>query len=332
MIYTGFSQLVTAYLESHLKGKPSYAPMQRVASQWIVTLHATPTRAEVLARHTAKGHGHFQHGSVQANSELALMRAACRWGLYQECWTGGDPTLGIKKWKRPKRKRIGRLDELRVLLRYFDCCVNDAELRDRALIGLQLFTGCRPSEARKARLDAIRPYGEMGCWTKGTTKTGEPHEIPVPWQAMRWLEAWLRVRPDHELSGRNPHLFPGFIREAPITETTYRIRWADLRVKLGMPGLWTYDLRRTLACYFGNELHYDDATIRAVLNHYDGTALSHYYFKNFDSLIKPIQQYADWLCSLKTTPGAEVCTPPPEAVTLRPPTGALRAAWAEYPG
>ena len=237
MIYTDFSQLVAAYLETHLKGKPSYAPMRRVASQWIFTLHATPTRAEVLARHTAKGHGHFQHGAGQANTELALVRASCRWGLYQECWAGGDPTAGIKKWKRPKRKRIGRLDELRVLLRYFDCCVNDVELRDRALIGLQLFTGCRPGEARKARLDAIRPYGEMGCWTKGTTKTGEPHDIPVPWQAMRWLDAWLRVRPDHDLSGRNPYLFPGFIREAPITETTFRIRWADLRVKLGMPGL-----------------------------------------------------------------------------------------------
>src|SRR5437868_13185528 len=99
MIYTEFSQLVEAYLETHLKGKPSYVPMRRVASQWIVTLHDTPTRAEVLARHKAKGHGHFQHGGVQANSELALMRAACRWGLYQECWTGGDPTAGIKKWK-----------------------------------------------------------------------------------------------------------------------------------------------------------------------------------------------------------------------------------------
>jgi integrase len=43
-----------------------------------------------------------------------------------------------------------------------------------------------------AHIDSIRPYGEMGCWTKGTTKTGEPHVIPVPWQAMRWLEAWLR--------------------------------------------------------------------------------------------------------------------------------------------
>ncbi len=332
MIYTEFSLLVTPYLESHLNGRARYVTIRGVATHWINNLTATPTRVEVLARHKAKGHGHFQQGAVQANSELALMRAACRWGLYQECWEGGDPTAGIRKWKRPKRKRIGRLDELRVLLRYFDCCVNDGELRDRALIGLQLFTGGRPGEARTARLDAIKPYGEMGCWTKGKTKTGEPHEIPVPWQVMRWIDAWLRVRPDHDLSGRNPHLFPGFILGAPITANAFRYRWQDLRVTLGMPGLWTYDLRRTLACYLGNELHYDDTTIRAVLNHYDGSALAHYYFKTFDSLIKPIQQYADWLCALKTTPGAEVCTPPPEAVTLNPPAGALRAAWVEYPG
>jgi hypothetical protein len=31
--------------------------------------------------------------------------------------------------------------------------------------------------------------------------------------------------------------------------------------------------------YRGNELHYDDTTIRALLNHFDGSALGHYYFR-----------------------------------------------------
>jgi hypothetical protein len=48
-----------------------------------------------------------------------------------------------------------------------------------------------------------------------------------------------------------------------------------------------------------NELGYDDSTIRAILNHHDTSALSHYRHKSFDSLTKPIQAYADWLWALK---------------------------------
>lgn len=297
---TTFSALVTAYLETQLKGRPSYDPMRRVASHWIITLTATPTRSEVLARHRAKCPGHFQPGATTANTELALMRAACRWGLYQECWDGGDPTAGVKKWKTPKRKRIGRYQELRAILLYFDRATTPTEIRDRALFGLQLFTGCRSIEARTARLNAIQPYGSMGCWMKPTTKTGQPHEVPVPTQMMVWLQDWLTIRPMVEhLKGANPYLFPGQWYGQPMTPNGVRAQWADIRSALQMHGLWAYDLRRTIACYLSNELHADDKTIQAILNHYDGRALSHYVHKTFDSLTGVIQGYADWLWALK---------------------------------
>jgi hypothetical protein len=64
--------------------------------------------------------------------------------------------------------------------------------------------------------------------------------------------------------------------------------WSDESdTRLGITGLWTYDLRRTLATSMSNELGYDDSTIRAILNHNDTSALGHYRFKSFDSLIKP---------------------------------------------
>ena len=66
-----------------------------------------------------------------------------------------------------------------------------------------------------------------------------------------------------------------------------------------MDWLWSYDLRRTIACYLSNELHADDKTIQAILNHYDGRALSHYVHKTFDSVTSVIQGYADWLWKLK---------------------------------
>lgn len=291
-----FPALIQGYL-AHLSGRAGHSRSVRVASQWIAILEEAPTREYLLARHAAKGHGHFQPGAAQANKELALVRAACRWGLYYRQWNGGDPTLGIRKWKTPKRKRIGKLDELRTLLEFFDQAYTPVELRDRALFGLQLFTGCRTGEARTARLDAITPYGTMGAWSKGKTKTGEDQELPLPWQAMAWIEAWKAVRP---LSHPSPYLFVGQSVGDPLTDDGVRLRWSIIRTRLNIHGLWTYDLRRTLACYLGNELHYDDHTVRAILNHYDGTALGRYFFKSFDSLTRPIQHYADWLWALKT--------------------------------
>ncbi len=144
---------------------------------------------------------------------------------------------------------------------------------------------------------------------------------------MKWIQAWKAIKPIHP----SPYLFPGQILGKPLTNDAVRQRWAELRTTLNMPGLWTYDLRRTLACYLGNELHYDDTTIRALLNHFDGSSLGHYYFKTFDSLTEPIQAYADWLCALKKddTAGSHGTT-----VRLRPlqPDVEKRAAWHDYPG
>jgi len=87
--------------------------------------------------------------------------------------------------------------------------------------------------------------------------------------------------------------------------------WHDLSLLLGLHGLWNYDLRRTLACYLSNELGYDDVTIRAILNHADGSSLGHYCFKSFDSLKQPIQAYADWLWALKQEPAGARDEPAP---------------------
>jgi integrase/DNA-binding CsgD family transcriptional regulator len=311
MVYETFHELVRAYLDT-LKGRASYAARCRVASQWILTLTSLPIRAQLLERHKAKGHGHFEPGSTQANEELALIRAACRWGIYQERWTGGDPTAGLKKWKRPKRRRTGKFDELKQLLAYLESASTDADVRDRALFGLMLFTGCRPGEARNTHLGAITPYGEMGSWLKGRTKTGENQELPLPTQLMPWIAAWRAIRPNN----LSPYLFPGQWAGTPITENSVRRRWDRIRQVLGFTGLWNYDLRRTLTCSLGNELKIDDHTIRAIINHYDGTALSHYYVKSFDSLTGPIQLYADWLFSLKE--GTPVNLPHPMPTPVIP--------------
>jgi integrase/recombinase XerD len=290
-----FREVVQSYIDEHLKGRPSFQKMSFVASQWVLHCASTPTRAQLLQRQQSICQGHYEKGATKANTELALIRAACRWGIYQERWTGGDPTVGIRKMKSPKRTRIGKHEELKLILGYFSRTASVVEIRDRALYGLMLFTGCRPGEARMTRLDAITPYGQMGSWQKGKTKNGQTQELPLPAQYMPWLAAWKAIRP----MSTNPYLFPGQTLNEPVTVHAVKLRWHEMRLILGIHGLWNYDLRRTLVNVMGNELGYDMHTIKAIINHYEGSALGHYYFKSFDSLTKPIQAYANWLMHLQ---------------------------------
>ena len=298
-MYTTYRELMQAYLAS-LKGRSGYDRSLRRATQWILEQRDNPTREIIMQRHLEKGHGDFMPGSTQANMELSLQRSAFRWGLYHNVWQGGDPTAGIRKWKTKKRKRVAKFLEIRALLSYFEFAHTPSELRDRALYGIALLTGCRPVEVRTALLHSITPYGEnVGCWNKGRTKNGEDHEIPIPSQAMAWLNAWLALRRRIERYRTSPWIFPGIDPAEPVGDSSVRKRWQEIRDQLKMKGLWNYDLRRTMASYLSNELNYPDKKIQAILNHYDGRALSHYCHVSFDALVPLVEDYANWLFNLK---------------------------------
>lgn len=296
LMYTNCHDLVQGYLEEHLKGKPSYSSQRSTALQWLLTLVAMPTRKDILARHKLKGRGHFEKGCSQANTELALLRAAIRWGLYHETWEGSDPTVGVTKWKTKKRRRVSKHEEILRLQAYFETAETAEAIRNRAMFGLMFFAGCRQIEARTALLTSITPYGEMGCWNKGETKNGEEYEVPLPKQYMAWLAAWKAIRPS---ARPNPYLFPGREFESCLTADMVDHLWHDLRLTVNLPGLWNYDLRRSLATHMSNELKIDSAVIDAILGHENTGSLGHYLHVSFDAMTGPIQHYADWLCGLQ---------------------------------
>src|SRR6185295_17064857 len=157
-------------------------------------------------------------------------------------------------------------------------------IRDRALFGMMLFTGCRPSEARTARLTAITAYGDgMGPWEKGKTKNGDEQVLPLPTQLMPWIADWKAIRP----ALPSPYLFPGRDCHQPMTMDWVSQRWHEIRLMARITGLWNYDLRRTLVCHMGNELNYSEQKIKAIINHKDGSAFGHYSFMTFDALVGP---------------------------------------------
>lgn len=306
-----YHDLMVEYLES-MKSKAAYDRTFRVAAQWILRQVETPTRQQLIARMLDKGKGDFQPGCQQANKELAIQRAAFRWGIYREIWEGGDLTAGIRKFKTKKRKRIARYMEVRALLDFFEFAKSETDIRNRALFGVALLTGCRPSEIRTAKMRSIAPYGTGGRWNKGETKTGEDQEIPLPTQAMAWVEVWLRERTQNARYEHSPWIFPGQDPREPLSEDAMRKAWEFIRAELRLDGLWNYDLRRTLASYLANELMASDSLIQAVLNHSDGRALSRYCHVSFDAMAHALQDYADWVLRLR-----EVVSVSPPSTTRR---------------
>lgn len=300
-----FPTLVERYLQT-LEGKPSYRVMKRLSREWIFALSNTPTRAEILARQKAICAGDYQPGATKANKELAFIRAACNFGIYQgkmldgQEWTEGNPTQGIRKFKIALRTRVARLEELRTILHALDFASTEIDKRDRAFYGLLMFTGCRPSEALRLRREHVTKYGSVGCWQKATTKNGRPQEMPIPSQVMKWLEA---------VPNKGPFYFC-HTPNAPVHEVTMRDAWGDFMKGIGVQGLWSYDLRRTVATYMRKYLKQDDSMIQAVLNHHDSRALRHYLHADFDEKAQVVQSYADWLCSIKGGSHADTDTLP----------------------
>jgi DNA-binding CsgD family transcriptional regulator len=85
---------------------------------------------------------------------------------------------------------------------------------------------------------------------------------------------------------------------------------------IDVPGLWSYDLRRSLATHMSNELDYSDAKIDAILGHEKTTSLGHYLHVSFDAMTKPIQHYADWLWARRDESKGE--SQEPVLVSIKP--------------
>ena len=82
--------------------------------------------------------------------------------------------MGVKKWKTEKRETVANFWEITAIMAYFDKTeTGEADkdpvmaIRDRALYGLMLFTGCRPDEARCATHGHQRRGQEAVTFTLG---------------------------------------------------------------------------------------------------------------------------------------------------------------------
>jgi integrase len=198
--------------------------------QWIEEQAAANPRA----KRAAERHPTVQPGITTANRWLASVRA-CLAKAVRDGKLMKNPAAMLKlRTKNPPRQRFlsdAEYDRLE------DAVAKLADDELRVLLTLMMTTGCRQSEARRARWQDLDLGGNK--WTIPSPKAGNPQDVPLPPRAVLALRS-LRRRSDWLFpSPTNPEQPRGHLRRP----------WAKLLEAAELPadvhGVRGHDLRRT---------------------------------------------------------------------------------------
>lgn len=113
-------------------------------------------------------------GQVTANIAVKLLRALFNKAIEWELWNKPNPANGIKLFREYSRERFLQPDELP---RFFKALADEENETIRDYILMSLLTGARRSNVLEMRWDQVNI--ERREWRIPTTKSGEPHVIPL---------------------------------------------------------------------------------------------------------------------------------------------------------
>jgi len=287
-----FGTLVSLYV-AWLKqeNRPSATRYQAIYRQFFLRPEWSERPADAITRHEVL---YFKqthsHAPAQCAKALGLIKQAYNWAAdridpmtMQPYYTGTNPAWRIAKHESCSRERMMDRDEIRRVLT--EVCHLDPMYH--ALFVTRLLTPCRIKELCAMRWDAVE--WTTGKWFKRYTKNKRPQYVLIPRQAVALLL---------QLPRAGEFVFPGHYNR-PLQPGSAAKAWAIFRKDSKLPkDLQLLDFRRTLASYLYTEIHADDLTAKAVLNHYDARPVAIYTRLNYDRLAGILQQYADWVWSL----------------------------------
>lgn len=124
-------------------------------------------------------------------------------------------------------------------------------------------------------------------WTKPRTKTGTPHVVPLPVQAIAALQALPRT---------SAWVFAG-AHGQPWSCAMAGKLWGTIRRRWGLDDVRLHDLRRTCASYLAREGE-NLSVIQSTLGHSSLTATAVYSRMNVGGVDRALQGQADRLYSL----------------------------------
>jgi integrase len=185
------------------------------------------------------------NGTVRANRILAICSKMFAMSLVPRAgethpWRNamqGNPCKGVERNYEEPRERFFSQAELAAIGDALNECREYGAAAD--CIRLILLSGCRPSEAMKARWSE---FDEPGFWIRPSAhvKTRKTLKVPLSPPAIELIDRLRKKR------GKSPHVFPGKVPGKPLV-VLYHC-WRDVRRRAGLePGARIYDLRHSFA-------------------------------------------------------------------------------------
>jgi integrase len=224
---------------------------------------------------------------VMADHVLGLIRAIYNWANGAG-WLEVNPTLGLKKRNAGKpRERVLADTEIRALWQALDAAPKLSQ-EIRTALRLELLLGVRIGEALGATKREIDLERREWSIPAVRTKAKREHKLPLPTLAVELLQGAM-VR-----AGESPWLFPSPIDSRPIRSRSATRAVLRLRDRVGVPGIGTHDLRRTLATGLG-KMEVPDEVIERVLNHAPRTVAGKHYnhAKYFEPMRRALEAWAE---------------------------------------
>lgn len=146
----------------------------------------------------------------------------------------------------------------------------------------------------------------QGLWSKPKTKTGTPHQVPIPPALVAMLCTFPQT---HEWVFPSPQEGGG-----PLKKTTCFARWVRIRRRAGLEDVTVHDLRRTCASFLaisGENI----AVISKVLNHTTLANTTIYARLNQAPVRAALGKHANRLLGMGSVPVTE---PAPAVLPLMP--------------
>ncbi|MBF0137422.1 MAG: tyrosine-type recombinase/integrase [Magnetococcales bacterium] len=229
-----FQAFLTRYAKAHKRSwQGDQEQFDRYLTHWKNRKLTAIKREDVQALHARIGQ---ENGPYAANRLVALLSAmfgkAVEWGL----WSGGNPTVGITKFKEKSRERFLQGDELP---RFFKAVAEEPNETARDYFLVSLLTGARRANVQAMRWDQIS--FERSEWRIVDTKNGDPITIPL----VGHVVDILKTRKD--ASQGNEWVFPGHGVTGHLVEP--KTAWARILERAGIEDLRIHDLRRSLGSW-----------------------------------------------------------------------------------
>lgn len=229
-------ELFSTYLEQHAKvhkltWKEDDEIFQRYLTSWKNRKLHTIKKQDVQKLHAHVGEN---NGIYAANRTLAMLSAlfnkAADWG-----WEGGNPALGVRRFKEQSRDRFLQPDELP---RFFKALADEQNTTVRDYVLVSLLTGARKTNVLEMRWTDLN--FEMATWRIVMTKNGTAQTIPLVPAAVELLQT-RKTHADSEW------VFPGDGKTGHLVEP--KKAWANILKRAGLEDLRLHDLRRSLGSW-----------------------------------------------------------------------------------